>query len=321
MHPPVPIGRSRKRRAARLGQAAGSQQAVHLVGQQLTRVRSVVVVLPGYQQVRVKVQGCGISTSHLPIWEGRPWYRYPLEAGAPGQEGWGFIDAIGPGVDDLEVGQRVAFMSGHAYAEYDITSRDCVVPLPEELDDEPFPGEAFADAMNVFERSDIRSGHTVAIVGGGFTGLLLTQLAADRGAHVALLSDRRFELECADSMDAEESVLLSADGKDARRALRINGAEPFDRVIETAGSQAALDLAKQLCADHAGLVIAGEPCGGAPDRYVKGVHRAIQAALEGRLDPFPLLSHSVSMRSLDHGFDLTRARPEGFIKALLVHEN
>jgi threonine dehydrogenase-like Zn-dependent dehydrogenase len=211
-------------------------------------------------------------------------------------------------------------MSGHAYAEYDITSCDCVVPLPEELDDDPFPGEAFADAINVFESSDIRSGQTVAIVGGGFMGLLLTQLAADRGAHVAVLSRRRFELDYAESMDAEESVLLSADGQDARRALRINGGEPFDRVIETSGTQPALCLARQLCADNAGLVIAGEPCGGARDRYVKGVRRAIQAALEGRLDPFPLLSHKVSMRSLDSGFELTRVRPEGFIKALLVHE-
>lgn len=321
MHPTVSITRSRKPRAMHLGKAAESQQAVLLVGQRLTRVRSVAMVEPGHQEVRVKLQGCGISASHLPIWEGRPWYRYPQEAGAPGHEGWGFIDAIGAGIDDLEVGQRVAFMSGHAYAQYDITSRDRVIPLPQELDDEPFPGEAFADAMNLFERSDIHCGHTVAIVGGGFVGLLLTQLAADRGAHVVVLSRRPFELDYAESMDAEDSVLIRGDGSDAERALRTNGGAGFDRVIEVAGTQPALDLAGLLCAEHAGLVSAGDICGGAPDRYVEGVQRAIRAALEGRLDPFPLMSHSVSMRSLDRGFELTLERPEGFVKALLVHED
>ena len=42
--------------------------------------------------------------------------------------------------------------------------------------------------------------------------------------------------------------------------------------------------------------------------------------LEGQLDPFPLLSHTVSLGSLDVGFRLTRERPEGFVKALLLHE-
>jgi D-arabinose 1-dehydrogenase-like Zn-dependent alcohol dehydrogenase len=31
----------------------------------------------------------------LPLWEGMPWFTYPLEPGAPGHEVWGTIDAIG----------------------------------------------------------------------------------------------------------------------------------------------------------------------------------------------------------------------------------
>jgi threonine dehydrogenase-like Zn-dependent dehydrogenase len=321
MHPTVSIARSRRKpHGSRFGKVPDSQQAVQLVGQQLTQVRSIAMGAPGYREVRVKLQGCGISAAHLPVWEGRPWFRYPQEAGAPGHEGWGFIDAIGAGVDDLEVGQRVAFMSGHAYAQYDIAPRDRVVALPEELDDEPFPGEPFADAMNVFQRSDIRSGHTVAIVGGGFLGLLLTQLAADQGAHVVMLSRRPFELECAEAMDAEESMLIRDDGSDAERALLRNGGKRFDRVIEVNGTQLTFDLAGQLCAERAGLVSARDSCADDRERYVTGVQNAIQAALEGRLDPFPLMSHSVSMRSLDSGFELTRARPEGFVKALLIQE-
>ena len=51
------------------------------------------------------------------------------------------------------------------------------------------------------------------------------------------------------------------------------------------------------------------------------VVEAIQAALEGRLDPFPLMSHTVPMGSLDTGLQLTRERPDGFVKALLLPES
>lgn len=58
----------------------------------------------------------------------------------------------------------------YAYAEYDIAARDCVVPLPEELDDEPFPGEPLACAMNIFERSDIHHGQSVDRISVGALG-------------------------------------------------------------------------------------------------------------------------------------------------------
>lgn len=318
------------------------QRAAMLTRPMTTRVCDVELPDPGEQQVRVRLQGCGICASGLPVWEGRDWFNYPLEAGSPGHEGWGFVDAVGSGVSDLEVGQRVAMMSGHAYAEYDIASSDCVVPLPEELDDEPFPGEPFGCAMNIFERSDIHSGHLVAVVGGGFMGLLLTQLAADAGAHVVVLSHREFALQLAMSMDAEETVATKDDGHDAERALRITSGQGYDRVIEVSGLQSSLDLASEITAEHARLIIAGYHQDGSRqvnlqqwnwrgldvinahernmNRYVSGVNKAIQAALEGRLDPFPLLTHTVSLGTLDHGFRLMRDRPEGFVKALLLNE-
>ena len=143
---------------------------------------------PLTDEVRVRIEGCGVCASNLPVWEGKPWFQYPLEPSAPGHEAWGYVDAIGPGVRDVSVGQRVAMLSSHGYAEYDICRSSELVKVPAALDGVDFPGEPLGCAMNIFRRAAIRAGETVAIVGVGFLGALLTQLALNDGAKVFAIS-------------------------------------------------------------------------------------------------------------------------------------
>src|SRR5207302_10599670 len=104
----------------------------------------------------------------------RPWFNYPFEPGAPGHEGWGTVDAVAAGATNLAPGDRVAILSYHAFAEYDLAASDAVVKLPRQLGDLPFPGEPLACAVNVFRRADVEPGQTVAILGIGFLGALVT---------------------------------------------------------------------------------------------------------------------------------------------------
>src|SRR5438067_1659419 len=67
---------------------------------------------PATGDVRIRVEGCGVCASNLEIWAGQPWFKYPMEPGGPGHEGWGYIDELGDGVNELDVGERVAFLSG-----------------------------------------------------------------------------------------------------------------------------------------------------------------------------------------------------------------
>src|SRR3954462_13280031 len=87
---------------------------------------------PGTGDVLVRVEGCGVCASSVPLWEGRPGFSYPLAPGAPGHEGWGV---------EVETGRRVAFVSYTAYGELEAVPREAVVALPDELA-APFPGEA-----------------------------------------------------------------------------------------------------------------------------------------------------------------------------------
>jgi threonine dehydrogenase-like Zn-dependent dehydrogenase len=120
--------------------------------------------------VLLKLEGSGVCASSLPLWEGREWFDYPQPAGAPGHEGWGRVAAVGEGVEGLAVGDRVAALTYRAHAEYDVADAGAVVPLPASLAEVAMPGEPLGCAVNIFRRSDIRAGQTVAIVGIGFLG-------------------------------------------------------------------------------------------------------------------------------------------------------
>jgi threonine dehydrogenase-like Zn-dependent dehydrogenase len=124
---------------------------------------------PAAGEVRVRVEGCGVCGSSLPLWQGREWFSYPLEPGAPGHEVWG----------RLEDGRRVAALSYHGFAEWDLAREDQIVELPPELDSLPFPGEALACAVNVVRRSGVEPGARVAVVGMGFLGTAVARLLGD----------------------------------------------------------------------------------------------------------------------------------------------
>jgi threonine dehydrogenase-like Zn-dependent dehydrogenase len=317
-----------------------AQRAAVLNAPSSIAMRTCEVPGPAAGEVRVRLQGCGVCASSVPVWEGRPWFNYPLEPGTPGHEGWGVVDALGESVSDLDIGDRVALISGHAFAQFDIAPRAAVVKLPAELDDKPFPGEPIGCAMNIFERSDVRADHCVAIVGGGFLGVLLTQLATNVGAEVVALSHRDYSLQVARKAGATH-VFNSRDAHDARkRALAITDGRGFDRVIECAGVQETLDLASALTAERARLVIAGYHQDGlrqvnmqewnwrgldvvnaherAIERYAAGIEAGVAAVLEGRIDPFVLLTHVLPLEDLAQGFDLLTSRPDGFVKAVVT---
>ena len=284
----------------------------------------------------MRLRGCGICASNLPVFAGREWFQYPLPPGQPGHEGWGEIADLGPGVSGLRTGQAVALLSERAFAEYDVADAGSVVPLPELLDGRPFPGEPLACVMNVLRRSDIHAGQTVAVIGAGFLGVLLTGLAARIGARVLAVSRRSFALEVACRQGAERTFSLD-DPSVADDILALTGGQGCDRVIECVGKQGPLDLAGELTRVRGRLVIAGYHQDGPrqvdmqqwnwrgidvinaherdPRVYVEGMREAVKAVTEGRLDPFPLLTHGFSLERLADAFHIAETRPDGFMKS------
>jgi threonine dehydrogenase-like Zn-dependent dehydrogenase len=303
-------------------------------------VVSTALPEPGAGEVRVRLEGCGVCASSLPVWEGREWFQYPLASGAPGHEGWGVVDELGDGVDDLRVGERIAFLSGRAFAEYDITKTDSFVRIPNELAGRTFPGEAIGCAMNIYHRSAIEAGQTVVVIGAGFLGNLLIQLASSAGARVIAISRRKVARELATRCGAEETIPMDDHGEIVGRIQELTQQRGAERVIECVGSQWPLDIANDVIGERGRLVIAGYHQDGPrqvnlqhwnwlgidvvnaherdPRNYVRGMQDAIEAVLAGRIDPTPLLTHTYALDELDRAMNDLAERPDNFVKGSVL---
>jgi len=291
---------------------------------------------PNPNQLLVHIEGCGVCASNIPPWEGKPWFAYPMAPGALGHEAWGTVEDVGSAVRGFTQGDRVAILSNNAYADYDVCDSSSAVPLPAGLDETAFPGEPLGCAMNIFQRSNIGKEHTVAIVGVGFLGALLTQLASATGARVIALSRRGFALGIAREMGATGTARLD----DAIETVRCLTADRLcDIVIECTGKQSPLDIAGEITRERGRLVIAGYHQDGPrqinmqlwnwrgldvinahernPRVYVDGIRQAIRAVEAGLLNPVPLYTHSFPLERLGDAFNMVAQRPEGFMKALI----
>jgi threonine dehydrogenase-like Zn-dependent dehydrogenase len=320
---------------------AALMRAAVITGPGKIELKDIPIAEPGPKQVRVRLEGCGVCASNLTPWAGPDWMTFPTKPGGLGHEGWGRIEAIGEDVMNVAVGDRAAALSYHAYATHDIAEADMVVPLPTSLDGHPFPGEPLGCAMNIFRRADIRPGQTVAIVGIGFLGALLTQLASGAGARVIAISRRLHALDVAREMGAAETIVMDDHWRIIEEVRHLTDRRFCDRVIEAVGKQWPLDLAAELTMERGRLVIAGYHQDGPrqvnmqlwnwrgldvinaherdPAVYIQGIRDAVESVVQGRLDPSSLYTHRYPLEKLDKALDDTRDRPGNFLKALVIY--
>ena len=295
---------------------------------------------PGPGQVLLQLEGSGVCASSLPLWEGREWFEYPQPAGAPGHEGWGRVAAVGEGVQGLAIGDRVAALTYRAHAEYDVADAGAVVPLPASLAGVAMPGEPLGCAVNIFRRSGIEAGQTVAIVGIGFLGAILTRLAAQAGARVVAISRRPFALDMARQAGAAHTIAMDDHWRILDEVKRLTDGKMCERTIEAVGLQWPLDLAGELTGERGRLVVAGYHQDGTrqvnmqmwnwrgidvvnaherdPRMYVQGIREAVDMMAAGVLDPTPLFTHRLPLDRLGEALELTRTRPDGFLKAVVT---
>lgn len=252
------------------------------------------------------------------------------------------VERAGAEVRGFAEGDRVAMISNNAYALCDLCDPSSTVKLPYSLGGEPFPAEPLGCAMNIFKRAAVQAGETVAIVGIGFLGALLTQLAAAAGARVVAISRRSFALKFASEMGAAHLIEMNDHARIIDEVRQLTDGKFCDVVIEAVGKQWPLDLSAELTRERGRLVVAGYHQDGPrqvnmqlwnwrgldvinaherdPAIYLSGMQAAVRAVESGLLNPRPLYTHKFPLDRLADALNMSMERPDGFMKALIVNE-
>lgn len=142
---------------------------------------------PGEGEIRLKQTASGLNFIDCYQRSG----LYPLELPLTlGTEGAGVIEAIGPGVDHLTVGQRVAYAGGQmgSYAEERLIAAGAVVPVPDSVEDQTAAAmmlKGMTSHMLLFKCYAVQPGDTILVhAAAGGVGSIMCQWANHLGATV-----------------------------------------------------------------------------------------------------------------------------------------
>jgi len=205
-------------------------------GPEVLKLEERPVSVPGPGQALVKVAAAGVN--FIDIYQRLGWYKVPLPA-IPGNEGAGVVEAVGAGVIEVAVGDRVAWLGGAAcYAEYALVPADKLAPLPEALSFElgaaamvqGITAYVLAHATYPLKRGSSCLVHAAA----GGVGLLLCQIAKQAGAFVIGTTSSEGKAELARAAGADEVILYTKEDF-LEEVKRITGGRGVNVVYDSVG--------------------------------------------------------------------------------------
>ncbi|MCY3914567.1 MAG: alcohol dehydrogenase catalytic domain-containing protein [Chloroflexi bacterium] len=325
---------------------------------------------PGRGEVTLQIKTVGLCGSDLHMYEtGRIGYTVASQPFILGHEFMGEVAAVGEDALDgahqpLRIGQRVAvepavpcwrcelcerghpnlcpnhyfyglFPEDGALRErMNVSARNCF-PLPDSLSDEVGPLlETLGVAIHAIDLSKIRIGATVAVVGAGPVGLLITRLAVLAGASKVFAFDKfDWRLSVADAWGATYAYNVD-DCDPADVVMDLTGRRGVDVAIEAAWSDHSVQQAAEMARYGGRLVLVGIP----PDDKLQLQHsvarrkglsiimarrmkhtypRAIQLATSGKVKLEELVSHRFDLSQTAQAYASNAAYEQGVNKVIL----
>ncbi|MGW4532684.1 quinone oxidoreductase family protein [Nocardia sp. NPDC004340] len=205
-------------------------------GPEVLRLVEVPDPQAGPGQLLVRTQAIGINFIDTYIRTGR--YPQPVPY-IPGAEGSGVVEAIGDGVTDFRVGDRVAWAAAPgSYSELVAVPAAVAIPVPDGVD-APVAASALLQGMTAHYLIESiyqpEPGETVLVhAGAGGVGLILTQLLSARGVRVitTVSTDDKEKL----SREAGAAEVLRYDEDIAARARELTGGEGVAAAYDGVGA-------------------------------------------------------------------------------------
>jgi NADPH2:quinone reductase len=206
---------------------------------------------PGAGEVLVQVAVAGVNFMDIGVRQGMAWNEMPLPR-VLGVEGAGRVLALGAGVTEFQLGQRVAWVyAPGSYAENLVIPADSLVAVPDQIDDrsaaaammQGLTASHFATDFYPIQPGDTAFVHAAA----GGVGLLLTQIIKLRGGHVIGRVSSADKVAAAKEAGADHVIVDSA-GQFAEQAVRLTEGKGVDVVYDGCGPatfQGSLDVLRR----------------------------------------------------------------------------
>ncbi len=242
---------------------AGAIRIHETGGPEVLHFEQVEVGAPGPGQVRLRQTAVGLN--YIDIYYRTGLYPPPSLPFIPGMEAAGVVEAVGPEVSDLAVGQRVAYAAGPlgAYAEVRLMPADRLVPLPDNISDDTAAAMMLKGltAQYLLRRTfKVQAGQTILFhAAAGGVGLIACQWAKHLGATVigTVGSDAKAELAKAHGC----SHTIRYDQEDvAARVRELTGGQGVPVVYDSVG-QATFEASLDSLAPLGMLVCFGQSSG------------------------------------------------------------
>lgn len=245
--------------------------------------QDVPIPEPGVGELRIKLKQVGICGSDVHLFLGHRQLDKPTVIG---HEGLGYIDKIGGGVSGRALGERVVVepnipcrhcrycLSGRGnicinkrviglneagcFAEYVVLPADFCWKVPDTIsDDDAVTVEPMAVSLHALLSSSAKPGDTIAVIGLGAIGLLVTHLALSLGYQVFVTEINSTKLQLAENLGA---IALCPTGNAGEQRVAIADVwleNDVCTVFECAGSAATASLATAAAPRGSEIVLVG----------------------------------------------------------------
>lgn len=367
---------------------ASTHKAAILYGPQDLRIEDVETASPESHQVQIRIRATGICGTDMHYFQnaknGIFVVKDPLVLG---HEAAGEIAAVGDAVTDFKIGDRVVFepqrpcetckfcrqgiynlcknmkFTGSASADPPVQgslqqlynhSAKFVYKLPDSISwEEAAVIEPLAVAIHAINRSDLKTGQSVLILGAGAVGLLCASVARVAGAsRVTIVDIEQSRLDFATGKAkgvqavAEDSVLIpmradEGEGKAefaARTAKMVLNTAPeeeqFDVVFECTGVESCVNTSIHAAKSRGKVILVGM---GSPMqslhigaaavrevdllglwRYSHTFETAIALVESGRVDLKSMVTHKYCLDKAADALRMALARPQELVKCVIT---
>ncbi|PTM39858.1 quinone oxidoreductase [Bosea sp. 124] len=268
---------------------------------------------PGEGQVLLRHTAIGLNFIDIYVRTGL--YKMGTMPCSPGMEAAGVVEAVGPGVTGLGVGDRVAYVTGApgAYVERRVMSAAALVKLPDDISEDQAAAlmlKGMTAEMLLFRMTQAKAGDAVLIhaVAGG-VGLLLAAWAKSLGCQVIGAASSDEKAAKARAAGADHVIVTSREDV-ATRVQELTGGRGCRCVYDGVGKD-TFETSLAAVAEFGHVVSYGNASGPVPPFAIAGL--APKCATLSRPSIFPFIKDRARLDAMSG--NLFQAMRQGVIKA------